>query len=81
MWKPKDDGMDLIEELRQRTSYLSSKEVMDLLDVTRNTLCEWVRAGRLAAFRVGNAYIYDPRILAEWLEKRQTVKTRSGRSS
>ena len=74
-----DDGMDLIEELRQRTTYVSTKELMGLLQVTRNTLCEWVRMGRLVAIRVGNAYLYDPRILAEWLEERQTVKTRSER--
>ena len=67
--------MDLIEELRRRDNFLSTREVMDLLQVTRNTLCEWVRTGRLVAIRVGNGYLYDPRILAAWLTKRQTVKT------
>jgi excisionase family DNA binding protein len=51
---------------------------MELLLVTRNTLCEWVRTGRLAAIRVGNAYLYDPQVLADWLTKRQTMKTSTG---
>ena len=71
--------MDLIEELKRRQSYLSTCEVMALLNKTRNTVCAWVRMGRLPATRVGNEYLYDPRLIAEWLEKRQTAKTSPGR--
>lgn len=63
---------DLIEDLRQRENYLTSKEVMELLQVTRNTLCHWVRARRMVAIRGGNGYRYDPRVMADWLSKRET---------
>ena len=46
--------MELIDELRKRKTYLSTIEVMMLLRVTRNTLCEWVRTGRITAVRRGN---------------------------
>lgn len=65
--------MDLIEELQQRQSFLSTKEVLELLPKTRNTLCRWVRSGKIPAVRIGNAYFYDPRVLAEFLAKRTTI--------
>ena len=71
--------VDLIEELRRRQSYLSTREVMVLLQKTRNTLCAWVRKGRLPAIRVGNEYLFDPRLIADWLAKRQTAKVSPGR--
>ncbi|ADW67171.1 helix-turn-helix domain-containing protein [Granulicella tundricola] len=64
--------MDLIEQLRQRNTFLSTLETMDLLDMSRGTLCEWVRAGRISAVRKGNAYLFDPRRLADWLAERTT---------
>ena len=70
--------MDLIEELRRTDSFLTTKDVMKLLQVGRNTLCEWVRAGRIPAIRSGNGYLYDPRLLADWLFERSTkAKTKS----
>jgi excisionase family DNA binding protein len=45
---------------------------MELLDMSRGTLCEWVRAGRISAVRKGNAYLFDPRKLADWLANRKT---------
>jgi excisionase family DNA binding protein len=52
----KGEIMDLIQELRARENFLSTAEVMKLLQLRRGTLCEWVRAGRIPAIRVGNAY-------------------------
>jgi len=65
--------MELIEELRRSGSYLSTKEVMKLIRVRRNTLCEWVRTGRIPAIRCGNGYLFDPRALADWLQLRKTL--------
>jgi excisionase family DNA binding protein len=65
--------MDLIEELRRRVDYLTTKEVMQLLRVRRNTLCHWVRRGTIGAIRSGNGYLFDPRILADWLRERETA--------
>jgi excisionase family DNA binding protein len=67
--------MSLIEELRKRDTFLTTKEVMTLLNKRRNTICDWVRAGRLSAIRAGNEYLFDPRILAEWLAARTTART------
>lgn len=64
--------MDLIQQLRQRDTFLNTAEVMNLLDMSRGTLCEWVRAGRISAVRKGNAYLFDPRRLADWLTERTT---------
>ena len=62
--------MDLISDLRQRKNYLTTVEVMSLLSVTRNTLCAWVRAGKIGAVPRGNAYLFDPWELADWLAER-----------
>ena len=64
--------MDLIDRLRERSSFLTTKEVMELLQLRRNTLCHWVRAGRLPAIRSGTGYLYDPHRLADWLDQRTT---------
>ena len=64
--------MDLIEELRGRTTYLATNEVMAILGKRRNTLCQWVREGKIGAIRTGNAYLFDPHTLADWLSLRAT---------
>ncbi len=68
--------MSLIEELKVKQNFLSTVEVMSLLQVTRGTLCEWVRSGRITAIRTGNAYLFDPRHLADWLATRTTNRGR-----
>jgi excisionase family DNA binding protein len=68
--------MSLIEELRARQNFLSTVEVMSLLHITRGTLCEWVRSGRITAIRIGNGYLFDPRLLADWLAARTTSRGR-----
>lgn len=75
----KGEDMNLIDQLRERKTFLSTVEVMDFLRITRNTLCNWVRCGRLTAVRVGNAYLYDPQMLADWLEGRKTSTVRHRR--
>jgi len=73
--------MSLVEELRQRESYLSSKEVMSVLEVSRAILCGWVRDGRIEAVRIGNAYRFDPRVLADWIVERTTTKVSTRRKA
>jgi hypothetical protein len=61
----------LIAQLRERKSYLSTTEVLAILGCTRNTLCGWVRAGKLSATRLpDNRYVFDPVVLAQWLSSR-----------
>ena len=64
-----------------RQSYLSTREVMTLLQKSRNTPCEWVRRGHVPAIRVGNEYLFDPREVASWLAKRQTAKLAGRRTA
>lgn len=73
--------MDLIDELRQRKTYFSTIEAMNLLRVTRNTLCDWVRTGRITAIRRGNGYLFDPGTLADWLDQRRTSGSRLRRAA
>jgi excisionase family DNA binding protein len=60
----------LISQLKLRTSYLNTTEAMELLSVSRNTLCVWVTAGVVPAIRVGRDNRFDPWELAQWLEER-----------
>jgi hypothetical protein len=39
-----------------------------------------VRSGRITAIRAGNAYLFDPRHLADWLATRTTNSGRGGMS-
>lgn len=74
--------MSLVGELRQRKSFLTTAQVMKLLGLRRNTVCEWVQSGSFVAVRVGNGYRFDPVLLAEWIELRSTGSGRiSNRSS
>jgi excisionase family DNA binding protein len=73
--------MELIDELRQMERYLSTREVMNLLGIRRTTLCQWVRAGRISAIRLGKGYVFDPRKLAGWLTERETGSRSSRRAA
>ena len=58
----------ILTQLRSRTTYMSGKEVMTLIGVSRNTLCQWVRTGLIPALKIGKDYRYDPATLATWIE-------------
>jgi excisionase family DNA binding protein len=61
----------IIQQLSVRKTYVSSTEVIDILRISRQTFCDWVRAGRLPAIRSGNRYLVDPSVLASWLRARE----------
>src|ERR1700722_5273632 len=50
----------IVYQLRQRTGYVRATEVMAILGVTRNTLCDWINSGILPAFRIGKNNVCDP---------------------
>jgi predicted DNA-binding transcriptional regulator AlpA len=62
----------IVDQLKQRTTYVRSTEVMSILGITRNTLCDWINAGTLPAFRLGKNNVCDPAELAAFLETRRT---------
>jgi len=42
--------------------------------VVLTTNVEWVRSGHIPAIRRGSAkYLYDPQVIADWLQARATV--------
>ncbi|MCU1252251.1 MAG: Helix-turn-helix domain [Edaphobacter sp.] len=53
-------------------TYVRATEVMSILGVTRNTLCDWINAGTLPAYRLGKNNVFDPAELAAFLETRRT---------
>jgi excisionase family DNA binding protein len=61
----------IVSTLRSRTNYLSGTEVMFILGISRNTLCQQVRDGAIPAYKFGKNYRYDPALLAGWIEARQ----------
>lgn len=61
----------IIEQLRRRKELVSSTEGMAILDLSRKSLCAWVKAGRIPAYRVGKNNKFDPHDLADWLEQRR----------
>jgi excisionase family DNA binding protein len=61
----------IASQLRLRAGYLKSTEVMGVLQVTRKTLCAWVKAGDIPADRVGRDNMFDSWELALWIEERQ----------
>lgn len=44
---------------------------MGVLGVSRNTLCRWVREGKLVAIKVGKNYRFDGSVVADWIESHQ----------
>lgn len=60
----------IIDQLASRKTYVSSTECLDILGITRQTFCLWVREGKLKALRIGNAYVVDPVYLSQWLMAR-----------
>jgi hypothetical protein len=70
--------MSLGDNLRQRSSYLTTADVIELLGYQRNTLCAWAKAGRIPAVHTPGGYRFDPLVLAQWLDDRTTGKLTSG---
>ena len=60
--------MNTIEALRSRSGYLGVVEAAELLDIHRDTLCDWINAGKFKAYRVGKPIRSTA---STWLEKRE----------
>jgi hypothetical protein len=43
---------------------------MAIIRKSRNTLCGYVRDGVLSAIRMGDGYLFDPQVIADWLDAR-----------
>jgi predicted site-specific integrase-resolvase len=72
--KKEVQGDTIIDDLRARTTMLTTSEVMALIRVTRATLCGWVRKSLIPATRMpDNSYLFCPAAIASWMEQRTTV--------
>jgi Helix-turn-helix domain len=61
----------IIDDLRARKTMLTTSEVMELLRITRATLCGWCRGGRVPHMRMpNNSYLFDPVRIATWMSDR-----------
>ena len=69
-----EQNATIVAILRNRHTYLTTVEVMAILNRSRTLLCAMVREGRIPAHRDGNCYLFDPLELADWLEARRTQR-------
>jgi excisionase family DNA binding protein len=63
----------LIQQLRTMTGLLGTKEVCDLLGVSKLGLHKWTKRGVIPHFRLGDRLKFDPQVLASWLGEREVV--------
>ena len=63
------------EPLAEDNPWLTTSEVMGLLNVSRSTLSNWRKTGRLQAYRMGlRAVRYKQSELAEFISQANTIK-------
>jgi len=61
----------IIDQIKQRGSYLTSTEVMAILRINRATLCRYCRQGLIPHLRMPDlSYRFDPVALQGWLRER-----------
>ena len=61
-----------IELLRKRKGLMNVKETAELLSIHKHSLYRWVLNGKIQAIKIGWNLKFDPKELANWLERRQT---------
>jgi hypothetical protein len=66
-----ETAQTIIEQLAARKTYVSSTEAIEIIGITRQTFCLWVRGGKLTAIKIGNGYKVDPVYLSNWLNDRE----------
>jgi excisionase family DNA binding protein len=63
--------MKAIQELRSRPGYIGVRKAALYIDINRDTLIDWINAGKIRASKIGNAFKIDRSDLADWLEARE----------
>jgi excisionase family DNA binding protein len=58
----------ITETLRQRRSLMTTVEVCDLLRLSRKTLGRMTNSGKLRCVRITNKSMFDPNVVAAYLE-------------
>jgi excisionase family DNA binding protein len=63
----------ILETIENRDTLLTVDELSKLLSMSGKTLYKAIKAGRLAAYRIGGIRL-DPHDVADWLRNRRTKK-------
>ena len=67
---PSAPGLSLIEQLRQRTTYMTVGEFAVLIGETPAGVYKRINEGRLPHVKLGYGIRLDPAVMANWLEAR-----------
>lgn len=62
----------LAETIRARRKAIKIEEVADILSLSQTTLYDWVRTRQIPSYRMGTTIRFDPKELADWLDKRKS---------
>lgn len=65
----------LSASLAEEQSFLTPKEVSDLLRVSTQTVLRWIKEGKLPAYKVGRAWRISKVDLDRWLNQQRTPRT------
>jgi hypothetical protein len=65
-------GETIAQGLRRRKTYITSAEVREILHKSKATLSRWIQNRKIpGVIRIGNENMFEPVIMANWLESRQ----------
>jgi|HubBroStandDraft_6_1064221.scaffolds.fasta_scaffold358025_2 excisionase family DNA binding protein len=70
---------DLISELSSRRKALTVMEVAAILDLSKQTLYDQIKRGKLKAFQCGTSVRLNPSDVVDWCRTMYTVQPRSVR--
>ena len=71
------DSGSVIERLRLHKGMLQVAEVASMLQVSQRTIYRAVKKRKMPGFVIGTAVRFDPQLLARWLEKQTTPRSRT----
>ena len=61
----------LVTQLRNRETALRPRELALMLSVSERQVTALVQAGRLLGYKIGGSVRVDPKLVAEWLERKR----------
>jgi excisionase family DNA binding protein len=68
------ESFDVIEDLFSRRKALTVMDVVNVLGVSKQTVYDQIKRGKLPALKFGTTVRLNPRDVAEWCDSRRTVQ-------
>ena len=62
--------MSILEQIEKMNRALKSKDLEEMLALSKATISREVASGRLSCFRIGSSLRFDPKSVADWLRSR-----------